>query len=353
MADDIGEGGRNFLTHKLGPFPMIVWIGGIGVVYLVLKRRGAGAGGSSGPGAGSATRDPAGNVGAIDPATGYVYGSQQDTSALGAQSSTGSGGSTSGSGGSTIAGQYADNAAWSRAAINFLVGVGVDPTVANSAVTNFLSSQTLSTDQQAAVNLAVQSIGAPPTPPTPGNSPNPVVTPPSPGTVYASNPPTGVTVTDKSPTSMTVTWNRAANASAYTVSWSTGSAGEQSMTVSGTAGSATLTGLTPDTLYQIKVQGTPAKAGDPSGTTSATTSAGTSGGGSTVSDPHAGMRLQPPQVATLVHGRSLTDYARGNYPVDTQQHLNTLIALNPTLGPNDTTHPTMQIRTSDARWVPA
>ncbi len=69
-------------------------------------------------------------------------------------------------------------------------------------------------------------------------------------------------------------------------------------------------------------------------------------------DPHAGMHLQPPQVATLEHGRSLVQYAKGVYPVDTQTHLNTLIALNPTLGPNDMTHPTMLIRTSDARWVP-
>ena len=69
-------------------------------------------------------------------------------------------------------------------------------------------------------------------------------------------------------------------------------------------------------------------------------------------DPHAGMHLQPPQVATLEHGRSLVMYAKSVYPTDTQVHLQTLIALNPTLGPNDTTHPTMLIRTSDARWVP-
>lgn len=262
-AGGIGEA----FTRKLGPLPVWVWGVGIAAVYvLVIKRKG----GASST-AGSAT-DPAGNTGAIDPATGYVYGTSQDTSALGAQSSTGSSGSVSGSGGSTIAGQYASNDAWGRAAINFLVGLGIDPTEANSAIGNFLASQTLTTQQQADVNLAIQSMGAPPTSPQPGNSPPPVANP-SPGTVYASNPVTGLTTSGVSSSAVTVVWSRAANAQAYTVTWN-GSGDSGSTSVAGTAGSAQLGGLKPSTLYTITVQATPAKSGDPSASTTVTTSGG-------------------------------------------------------------------------------
>ncbi len=68
-------------------------------------------------------------------------------------------------------------------------------------------------------------------------------------------------------------------------------------------------------------------------------------------DPHAGQHLQPPQIATLTHGTSLTHYAQGVYGAGYAPHLAILAALNPTLNPLDTTHPTMRIVTSAARWV--
>lgn len=257
------EGGKNFLTHKLGPLPVGVWMLAAGGIWWYVKGRG----GSGAPGA---QTDPAGNVGTIDPKTGYVYGSSQDQSAQGAGfGGGGSGGSTSS--GSTTAGQYADNNAWSRAAINFLVGVGVDPTEANSAVTQFVTSQGLTTQQQADVNLAIQSIGAPPVPPTPGNAPGPVVTPPGGGQVYATNPVTGLAVSSKSSNSVGLKWNKSTNANAYTVSWTGGGGGGGSQTVSGTAARTTIGGLAPDTRYDFTVQATPAKPGAGSATTSATT----------------------------------------------------------------------------------
>lgn len=272
MAEDapVKEAG-NFLTHKLGPLPLGVWMLAAGGIWFYVKGR-AGKAGAAGP-----RTDPAGNVGTIDPKTGYVYGSTQDSSALGGiGGGSGGGGSdgTTGPSGSTVAGQYADNNAWARAAINFLVGIGVDPTSANSAVTQYITSQTLTTDQQGQVNLAIQAIGAPPTPPTPGNAPPPVVTPPG-GTVYATNPPTGLTVTDKTSSTIGLRWNKATNAQAYTVSYATGNAPESSQTVSGTEARVTLTGLQPDSLYNIRVQGTPAKQGAGSAQTSASTSAAT------------------------------------------------------------------------------
>jgi hypothetical protein len=75
-----------------------------------------------------------------------------------------------------------------------------------------------------------------------------------------------------------------------------------------------------------------------------------SGGSSTPPppDPHAGQHLQPPQVATLVHGVSLRQWQIW-HPTN---NLAVLESLNPTLNANDTTHATMQIRTSNERWVP-
>lgn len=291
MAEEeaAAEGGKNFLAHKLGPLPVVVWIGAAAAVLWYVRKKQAG----SSPAAGASTTDPAGNTGTIDPATGYVYGSSQDSAGLAADSSGGSTGTTSGSGGSTVAGQYASNQAWAQAAINFLVGVGVDPTEANSAVTQYIGSQGLTTSQQAEVNLAIQSIGAPPTPPTPGTAPSPIVAPPSPGTVTASNPPSGFTVTDKTSTSISLNWNSVANASAYTVGYSAGSGSPQSVTVSGTSTSTTLTNLQPGTGYNITVQATPAKAGDPSASLFTSTPAAASSAPSPTQPPPAPMPSAP------------------------------------------------------------
>lgn len=289
---DVAAEAKSLFSKKLGPLPVAVWVGAALLIYLYMKRR-------SGTGAAGQQTDPAGNVGTIDPATGYVYGTAGDTSGLAGSSGGSSFGGSSGSSGSgsTVAGQYADNNAWARAAINFLVGVGVDPTAANSAVTQYITSQALTIPQQAEVNLAIQSIGAPPVPPTPGTSPPPVVTPPDPGTVYASNPVTGLSVTDKTSTTISVVWNKVANATAYTVNYS-GGQGAQSMTVSGTASTAVLTGLSPGTSYSINVQATPAKSGDPSASTSATTSAASSAAPSTPAPK------MPDQSPTTIQGHT-------------------------------------------------
>jgi hypothetical protein len=254
-------GGKNFLMHKIGPLPVIAYVGAAGaVLWYVRRKQGAS---SSTSAAGAVQTDPAGNTGTIDPATGYVYGSTQDAAGLAADSSGGSTGTTSGSGGSTVSGQYSTNQAWSEAAINFLVGVGVDPTEANSAITAFIGSQTLTTAQQGEVNLAIQSIGAPPSPPAPGTAPSPIVTPPTPGTVTASNPPTGFAVTNRTSTAISVNWNSVANAKSYTVGYAAGSGQPQSVTVPSTSTSTTVSNLKPGTGYNMTVQATPAKEGDP------------------------------------------------------------------------------------------
>lgn len=250
-----GGGLKGKLGKKIGPLPLAVWLViAAGIFYYVYKKNA----GTSGTLNGQQT-DPAGNVGSINPATGYVYGSSEDQASLASGSSGLGTSSDSGTGGSTVAGQYADNNAWAVAAINYLVSIGVDATSANTAVTQFLGSQTLTTQQQGEINLVIQRLGAPPSPPEPGGSTTPIVTPPS-STTYATNPPTGFTTTTVGSTSIATKWNAATNAASYTLSWGTTSAATGGKTTVSTT-AATATGLKPNTLYYLRVQASPVKSG--------------------------------------------------------------------------------------------
>jgi hypothetical protein len=169
-----GKKGLGFLKQKAGPLPIGVWLL-IGVAMLYYFRTQQAKNAASGP-----QTDPAGNVGTIDPASGFVYGSPEDLAAL--QAADQSGGTTGGNAGQTAttgAQTYADNNAWGIAAVNLLVGMNIDATTANQAIQLYLSSQPLTTSQQGDVNLAIQALGPPPTLPGPiiGNPP-PVTTPP-------------------------------------------------------------------------------------------------------------------------------------------------------------------------------
>lgn len=263
-AGHAASASANAFTRKLGPFP--VWVWGLGLAAVIYLFRGK----LSGGGGGGQQTDPAGNVGTIDPATGYVYGTPQDQAGLAAQNSTSTG--TSSSSGSTVGGQYADNSSWGRAAVNYLVGLGVDPTSANEAIQQFLGSQTLTPQQQGLVNLAVQGIGAPPQLPGPtGTPPPPVNTPPA-GVVYATNPPNGFVVRGTTGNTISVKWNASTNATGYTVRYGRDSnTSDGSMSVGSNTTSATIGGLTPGTLYHVTVQATPAKDSTGFASTTATT----------------------------------------------------------------------------------
>lgn len=175
-ADAPAKSGLGFLSQKVGPLPLGIWVvAGGGIFYYVSKRNKASATGAN------QQTDPAGNIGSIDPATGYVYGTPEDTAAL-AANNAGGGSGTGSSGTGTSAQTYPDNASWGRAAVNYLVGIGVDPTEANQAISLYLASQSLTTQQQADVNLAIQALQAPPSLPGPtGSNPPPVVKPPGGG----------------------------------------------------------------------------------------------------------------------------------------------------------------------------
>lgn len=278
--------GKGFeaLKQKVGPLPLYVWLVAGVAIWWYFSRKNAQA--AAPGGAANQQTDPAGNIGTIDPATGYVYGTPEDTAALAANNAGTGGGSTtpSGSGTGSIGGQYQDDAAWGRAAINYLVGIGIDPTTANEAIQQFLAGQSLTTQQQADVNEAIQALGAPPQPPGPtGTPPPPVVTPPGGGggQVNADNPPSGFTVTSKGTTSVGLKWNSTKNATGYTVAYGT-SSGSQANKVEVGGGKATTTtvgGLKPDTTYFFEVWADPTKSGGPHAGPISAKTAGTSGGG--------------------------------------------------------------------------
>lgn len=165
------------LKQKVGPLPLGVWlIAGAAIWWYFQKQQSKGGSGSAVP---NQQTDPAGNIGSIDPATGYVYGTPEDTAALAANNAgTSSPGGSAGQNATTGAQTYADNNTWGRAAVNYLVGLGIDPSTANQAITLYLASQPLTSAQQGDVNLAIQSLGAPPSLPGPVSSnPAPVTTP--------------------------------------------------------------------------------------------------------------------------------------------------------------------------------
>lgn len=255
-----------FLKQKLGPLPLGVWAAAALAIYLYLQHRNK-------TGAGGQQTDPAGNVGQINPNTGYVIGSPEDKAA---QAGSSAPTSDTGSSGSTVAGKYEDNNAWGRAAVNLLVSIGVDPTQANEAVQQYLSSQTLTTQQQADVNMAIQALGPPPSLPGPtGTAPGPVANPPGSSggggqkpppktTTYAANPPHGLVVTRRTRTSISLKWNKVAHATGYTIRYGEKRPDEQhSATTPASKTSITIGNLEPNSAYYFSVTADPAKRGAP------------------------------------------------------------------------------------------
>lgn len=180
-AETTGKGSLAFLKHKLGPLPVGIWLIAAGGIWWYFQQQNAKKS-TAAQGANQQT-DPAGNVGTIDPATGYVSGSPEDQASLASQNSgTGGGGGSAGQQATSGAQTYADNNAWGVAAVNYLVGLNIDAATANQAIQLYLSSQPLTTMQQGDVNLAIQALGPPPTLPGPVNvNPPPVTTPPGSG----------------------------------------------------------------------------------------------------------------------------------------------------------------------------
>lgn len=148
----------------VGKLPSWFVLGGVGVVVVLIIRNRKSS--SAAAAAGTAT-DPAGNTGVIDPATGYVYGSPQDTAGL--QASAGAGtADTSGTVAGTVGGQvsngppFTSNAAWSQYAVSVLQGNGYDPGTLTAELGLYLAGQAVTAAQETDINAAVAVAGYPP-----------------------------------------------------------------------------------------------------------------------------------------------------------------------------------------------
>jgi hypothetical protein len=165
-APSSGPPGKGQLSIPgIGKLPTWAVLAGVGVVLLlILRNRSAASSAASSPGSATST-DPAGNVGVIDPATGYVYGSTQDTAAL-QTSAAASTPDTSGTVDTSVSGQvsngppFTSNAAWSQYAISQLPGI--DPTTLADELGLYLAGSPVTAAQETDVNAAVAVAGYPP-----------------------------------------------------------------------------------------------------------------------------------------------------------------------------------------------
>jgi hypothetical protein len=158
------HGGKGTVSIPgVGKLPVWAVLAGVGVVVvLIIRNKSA----SSSTAAGTAT-DPAGNVGIIDPATGYVVGSPQDQAGLAANAAA-STASTGGTAGTSTTDQitngppFTSNAAWSQYAISVLSGNGYDAGTLSAELGAYLSGQPVTTSQQSDINAAIAVAGWPP-----------------------------------------------------------------------------------------------------------------------------------------------------------------------------------------------
>lgn len=151
-------------------------------VILVARRKNA-ASSSTAPATSTAAAgqqtDPAGNVGVLDPQTGYVQGSAEDTAALAAaqggyspydtsQLGGGLGGYYYGPGGSVQAtppgpGNFADNAEWAQYAESYLTGtLQANPAAVSPAIGAYLAGTDVTDAQRDIIEQAIAIADKPP-----------------------------------------------------------------------------------------------------------------------------------------------------------------------------------------------
>jgi hypothetical protein len=146
-----------------------VYIGGALVLVLGIEwyrnRSTSSTGSSTAAATSDQGTDPAGNVGTIDPATGYVEGSPEDLSSLDTQAgyATGDEGTTTGDTSATTGPPFTTNAAWSQYAINYLTqNENVDPGTVGQVLGAYLTGQAISAADKAMVDDAIAVAGYPP-----------------------------------------------------------------------------------------------------------------------------------------------------------------------------------------------
>lgn len=188
----------------IGKLPTWAVVGGIGLVgVLIIMHNRKAASSSTGAAAAGTETDSAGNVGTIDPATGFVYGSAEDTAALGGTAAAG--GDAISGGGASVGDQvtsgppFTSNAAWSQYAVSILETSGYDPGTVTGELGLYLAGSPVTAAQRDDINAAIAVAGLPPVAGTNGMPPSINVT----GSVAGGGPsggPTGGGPASGSPT---------------------------------------------------------------------------------------------------------------------------------------------------------
>src|SRR5215469_6758719 len=178
MADTVKVPGVGPVGKKTVVFTA-VGVGVIGIIFVIRRRNASSSAPSTGSTAAGTSTDPAGNVGTIDPATGYVYGSAEDQQALAGSGagayntsglgSGGLGGYYYGPGGSTPQtppgpGNFADNAEWAQYAENYMIGtLNADAATVGNALGKYITGQPVDSTMQGIIEEAIAIAGMPPT----------------------------------------------------------------------------------------------------------------------------------------------------------------------------------------------
>lgn len=169
----------------------------------------------------------------IDPATGYVYGSAEDQSALIGQQQYGAVGSGGGTSGGSVLPEtptgFTNNAQWSDSVEDYLANtVGMDATTVQAALGKYITGGQATAAQEAIIDQGIAHAGYPPVsgvngyPPSirtaPATSPPPTASKPTP---KLATPHIYVEKTGKTG-DLDVHWNPVAHAGFYLVSGSHG-----------------------------------------------------------------------------------------------------------------------------------
>jgi hypothetical protein len=264
MADTLNIGGMHI------PKPVaIIGAGAIvigGAVYIRGKQ--------SASAANAAAATAGANTG-IDPATGYPYGSAEDASALGSQSSyinpadgiVGDPFASAGfaSLGTTSGGPpFTSNAQWSQYVEQWLVStMGGDPATVGNAIGKYITGQPLDQGMVSIIQESIAFAGYPPVSGPNGNPPSyttataTTTTPPPTGgggtgtTTSAPATPTGLRITNLTKTSIGLTWTGVPGANHYVIRTTYQSALIKQQTAN--SASATVSGLGANRTYGIHV----------------------------------------------------------------------------------------------------
>jgi hypothetical protein len=166
---------------------------------------------------------------AINPATGYPYGSAEDAAALAEQGgyvtpTTGNptGGTNTGGGWVNTPGTFVNNAAWTQDVLAqyAAMDVGGDVSQMAAALGKYVTGQPVTAVEKSLISVAVAIDGYPPIAGTNGYPPSINTGNPTPATAPKVLPaPTGVKVAHVTRTSLTFTWNPVPGAVTYYVQY--------------------------------------------------------------------------------------------------------------------------------------